>query len=388
MASIRRRGQTWAYWVDVGRDASGKRKQKTKGGFPTKRAAQQAARVVEQTVADGSYVEPTRQTLGQYLTTEWLPSIRAHVRPSTWGHYEGNIRRHVVPRIGSLPLGRLSAMHLEALYADLLTDGRADGTGGLSPRTVGHVHRVLRNALADAVRVGKLHRNAAALARPPSVPHREMSVWSPEQLRQFLGYLQRTQDRLLALWVLAATTGLRRGELLGLRWQDVDLDHGRVSVMQTLTVADRVVRFAEPKTARGRRSLALDAATVKVLRAHRARQSEERLAWGAAWPDAGLVFTREDGRHLDPYWPTHALPRLAQEVGLPRIRVHDLRHSYASAALVAGVSAKVVSDRLGHSTIAITLDTYSHVLPALDEEAADRVAALIVGSASSQTGLR
>ena len=379
MASVRKRGRTWAYWVDVGRDPSGKRKQRTKGGFPTKRAAQHAARIAEQMVADGSYIEPTRQTLAQYLTSEWLPSVRSQVRPSTWSHYEGNIRRHVIPRIGGVLLCRLSAMHLEALYADLLTGGRADGKGGLSPRTVGHVHRVLRNALADAVRIGKLHRNAAALARPPSVPHREMSVWSPEQLRQFLGYLQRKQHRLLALWVLAATTGLRRGELLGLRWQDVDLDNGRVSIVQTLTVAGGVVRFSEPKTARGRRSLALDDATVKALRAHRKQQSEERLAWGPAWQDVGLVFTREDGRHLDPYWPTHALPRLAREAELPRIRLHDLRHSYASAALVAGVSPKVVSDRLGHSTIALTLDTYSHVLPALDEEAANRVAALILG---------
>ena len=379
MASVRRRGRTWTYWVDVGRDSSGKRKQQTKGGFPTKKAAQQAARLAEQMVADGSYIEPTRQTLAEYLTTEWLPAVRSQVRPTTWGHYEGNVRRHVIPRIGGLLLNRVSATDLEALYADLLKGGRTDGSGGLSPRSVGHVHRVLRKALADAVRVGKLNRNAAALARPPSVPHQEMLVWSPEQLRQFIGHLQRTQNRLLALWLLAATTGLRRGEILGLRWQDVDLDAGRVNIVQTLTVADRVVRFGEPKTARGRRSLALDGVTVRALRVHRKQQAEERLAWGPVWQDVGLVFTREDGRHIDPYWPTHALHRLAREAGLPRIRFHDLRHSYATAALAAGISPKVVSDRLGHATISLTLDTYSHVLPAHDQEAADRVAALIVG---------
>jgi integrase len=204
-----------------------------------------------------------------------------------------------------------------------------------------------------------------------------MRVWTPQQLRAFLAHVRT--DRLYAVWLLVATTGMRRGELAGLRWADVDLTAGRVSPRQPRVVVNYAVEVSEPKTAKGRRVLALDAVTVAALREHQARQAAERAMVGAGWQDTGLVFTHLDGRPLHPDLISDWFERLARAASLPRIRLHDVRHSYASAALAAGIPAKVISERLGHATIQITLDTYSHVLPGLDAQAAETVARLILG---------
>jgi integrase len=242
-----------------------------------------------------------------------------------------------------------------------------------APRTVRGVHTVLRHALSDAVGWQRLIRNPADRAKPPSlasIKGMPPRTWSARQLDDFLAHV--ADDRLAAAWRVLALTGIRRGELLGLTWEAVDLDTGRLAIMRTLIEGKGAPRFSDPKTKRGRRSVALDADTVDVLREHRDRQLDERLAWGPAYQDQGLVFCREDGT---PIWPrtfSRSFDHHVRDAGLPKIRLHDLRHSHATLALEAGIHPKVISERLGHATIAITLDTYSHAIPAMQEDAAPR----------------
>ncbi len=375
---IRRRGSTWAVVVDLGVDERGRRRQKWHSGFKTKKDASQGLTAILAKLQAGTYVEPTRQTVAQYLR-EWLPAIKSTVRPGTWSSYRTNVERHAIPRIGHLPLRQLGALQLNTLYEELLANGRCDQTGGLSPRTVRYTHTILHRALRDAVRWGVLARNPADLADPPKHRTPEMEVWTAEELRTFLGSVR--DDRLHALWLLLAMTGLRRGEALGLRWVDLDLDACRASIRQTLSSVGGRLSFSTPKTAKSRRSVTLDPVTIAALRTHRRRQAEERLTWGAAYEDAGLVFTRENGSPIRPDSLTRQFRDLAQVAGLRPLRLHDLRHTYATIALAAGTHPKVVAERLGHATIAVTLDIYSHVIPSLQEEAAAHLANLILGDA-------
>ncbi len=204
-----------------------------------------------------------------------------------------------------------------------------------------------------------------------------MQTWDAEQLRAYLQHVR--EDRLFAAWFLAATTGMRRGEVLGLRREDVDLTAGTLAVRQAITAVGYRVVVTEPKTERSRRRISLDPATIAALRDHLKQQAKERLAWGPAYRDQGLVFAKEDGSPVHPDEFSKAFQRRASDAGLPRIRLHDLRHTYATLALAAGVHPKVVSDRLGHSTITLTIDTYSHSIPSLEEQAANAVADLIIG---------
>jgi integrase len=205
----------------------------------------------------------------------------------------------------------------------------------------------------------------------------EQTTWTAAELRAFLEGV--AGDELYPLWLLLATTGMRRGEALGLRWTDVDLEAGRLAVRQTIVAVGHAVEVSTPKTKRGRRSVALDGATVATLRAHRKAQLETRMAWGAARVDKDLVFTRGDGEWLHPERVSKLFAQAIAAAELPSIRLHDLRHTHATLGLAAGVPAKVMSDRLGHATVAFTLDTYTHAVPALEEEAAETVARLVLG---------
>jgi len=376
----RKRGSTWTWYLGAVDPATGRRRQLSKGGFRTKREAQAALNEAMAALRAGTFVEPSRLTLGAFLTEQWLPTTRAAVRPTTWATYRIYAEAQVVPALGHVPLQALTAAHLNRLYADLAEHGRRDGRGGLKPKSVRHVHVLLHKALSDAVRWGLVARNVADAADPPRVPRQERSAWSAEELRAFLE--ATSGDRLAAMWLLFATTGMRRSELLGLPWRAVDLgaSPGRLAVVQTVVVVDkRPVVVAEAKTASSRRQLALDPFTTAVLNAHRVRQLQERLAWGPAWVDTGLVFTREDGQVLHPEHVTKRFARLVRDAGLPPITLHGVRHSYATAALAAGEPLRVVSERLGHASTSITANLYQHVLPSMDERTANAVAHLILG---------
>lgn len=376
--TVIKRGKSWAVVVEVGRDPNtGKRVRKWHSGYRTKRDAERARIEILSRLDHGTYVSPDRRTVGSYLEGDWLPAVKARLKASTWDSYSRNIRLHISPELGPIPLQALTATRLNEFYASLISEGRRDGNGGLAPKTVRYLHGIIRKALADAARWNLLQRNVADQADPPTIRSTapEMKTWTADELAQFLDFV--SDDRLYAAWVVAATAGLRRGEVLGLRWIDIDLNASRLSVQQTLVSVAYETRFSVPKTARSRRSVSLDATTVAALRAHRKRQLEERMSWGQAYRDSGLVVTREDGTLVHPDRFTQMFDKHVKDAGLPRIRLHDLRHTHATLALAAGVHPKVVSERLGHATVAFTLDVYSHAVPALQEEAADRIAALI-----------
>jgi integrase len=373
------KNKRWYVLVDVPAGPDGKRRRRGVGGFKTKREAKAAEAEALRRIRDGVYVEPSRLTVGAYLTEMWLPSMASQVRATTLGGYRHNVRAYLVPRLGDISLQRLTTARVGAFYGELVTSG---GLGGrpLSPKTVRYVHTTLRRALRDAVADGLVVRNVAAQARPPRARGVEMHTWTAEQVGTCLASVR--EDRLYPAWLLLATLGMRRGELLGLRWVDVDLTSGRIAIRHTLVMVDGKPATAEPKTAKGRRSLTLALEVLETLRAHRAHQAAERLSWGTSYTDSGLVITTEDGRPFHPETLSGLFVRQAKRAGLPPIRLHDLRHSVASILLARGVHPKVVSEMLGHATIALTLDTYSHVIPSLQQEAASVVAAAVLDPAS------
>lgn len=373
---IRRRGKSWDVVVDTGRDESGRRRQKWHSGFRTKREASEALTEILGQLSTGQYVAPSKLTVRLFLEDEWLPAIRGSLRPLTFESYAGNVRNHIVPRLGSLPLQQLTPSMLNSMYSELGST--------LSPRTIRYIHAIMRRAFADAVKWNRLARNPVDAADPPSprsIGAGRTTTWSGTELGTFLERVR--DDRLAACWRFLAMTGCRRGEALGLRWRDLDLDAGRATIVQTV-VGSRVI--SETKTDRGRRTIALDDTTIAVLRGHRRAQDAERLLMGTAYEDHDLAFCREDGT---PIWPrslTRAFAGSVNTANLPQIRLHDLRHTHATLALQAGVHPKVVQERLGHATISITLDVYSHAIPAMQEDAANRVADLVGARVEADEG--
>lgn len=430
---------TWGFIVDLPPAADGSRRQARRRGFPTKKAAQEALDELRTASRKGGYVPPTRQRLGDFLTHDWLPTVRLTLDADTWSSYERNLRVHVIPRIGGVPLQSVDGGMLNRVYVDLLATGRVrteptfrysetlrdrvrelrvEGVSfaataetlrsefpaeapqitkhavsalarrmaaepvvaapGLKPRTVRYIHTILHAAFRDAVRWGRIEINPADRADPPSAKSAkspEMKVWAGDELATFLEML--VGDRYRAPFLFLATTGCRRGEALGLRWSDVDFDRGVVSIRQQLTSSG-----FKPSTKTDRpRVIELDRETAAALKAWRAVQAEERLLLGEAYEDSGLVFCLPDGR---PYNPERFSREFERRVTrppfkehVPRIRLHDLRHTWATLALIAGVDVKIVSERLGHSSPLITWQTYQHVVVGMQTDAAERVAALI-----------
>jgi len=378
------KGSTWTYQFTVTR--SGKRKNITKGGFRTKSEAQDALNAALADHQHGDRIEPTKLTVREYLEAEWLPLQKASRKPSTYTGYEHIASKRIIPTLGDLRLSELTAGDVARLYSTLRTSGRLTKKGGaLGERSIRHTHAVLHSALEHAVDAGMLGRNPARRlpkAARPNPRNVEMRTWSAEELRTFLasfdGEERAERRRLRAPFLVAALTGLRRSELCGLKWEDVDLERCVLSVRRGLTTAGYQVHEGAPKSGRAR-TVALDAETVAVLRRWRADQLQERLAAGEAWSDSCYMFTIETGEPWHPQLLADAFQRRVDSVGVAPIRFHDLRHTHATLMLAAGVHPKVVQERLGHSSISITLDLYSHVAPGMQEDAAAKVGELVFG---------
>ena len=372
----RSRTASWTYVIDTA-PIGFPRRQKSRGGFSTKYLARQAMTQALSAPDSSSAGGIADLTVGEYLAS-WLSTVRAggSIRPTTAKAYDVAVRVHIVPSLGRVPLRLLTRTLIKEMYADLQIRGRARRpAGGLSLKAVHNVHLTLHRALEEALDDGLIPSNPSNRAHRMGNSLPAVRGWSAAELHTFLTAVEDEPD--YPLWRLAASTGMRRGELLGLRWTDIDLDRGLVSVQRQLVRNGDALEFGHPKTAAGRRTVCLDQTTVRILADHRDRQA--RIAAARTFV-ADLVFCRANGAPRDPDVVTHQFIERAVRAGLPRIRLHDLRHTHASIALQAEINPKVVQERLGHASVKVTLDTYTHVLPPMHRAAASRIADLVDAS--------
>lgn len=316
-------------------------------------------------IRKGLTVPDDRLTVAQFLDT-WLKTHRATVRDSTAAGYESVIRLHLKPRIGKIRLARLTPRDVQTMLIDL-------GDAGLAPRTIQLCRTVLRAALQKGVEWGDIPRNVADVTQGPRVERSPITPWDADECGRFLAGIQG--DRLEALYVCALSLGMRQGELLGLRWTDVDLNTGELRVLQARQ--RRTGEFTEPKSRQSRRVLPLPAVTIASLREHRDRQFDEKKTMEELWNESGLVFTTTRGTPLDGVNVGRYFQRHVARIGVRRIRFHDLRHSAATLLISQGVTLREIMEFLGHSQISLTAETYTHVLPALKRDAADQMDAAL-----------
>jgi integrase len=326
---------------------------------------QEVAAKLSKALADresGLTFDADNVTVAEYLARWLSDSVRGTVRVSTFERHEQIIRAHLAPAFGRMKLKTLTPAHVRSLHREKLEEG-------LAPATVRKIHSTLHKALSQAVADGLIPRNAADVKAPRPAPE-EMHPLSEAETRTLLNAARETGDRFEALYVLAITTGLRRGELLGLRWDDADLDRGTLRVGRALVREGGRYVVGETKTKRGRRRVNLTPRTVAALKAHRKRQLEQRVRLASLYEDHGLIFASEKGTPLNPEnLVKRSFKPLLKRAGLPEIRFHDLRHTCATLLLGRSVHPKIVQELLGHATIAMTLDTYSHYLPSMGDQA-------------------
>jgi integrase len=360
----------WAIVIDI-RDENGKRRRKWHSFTGTKREAQiECARLVSQ-LRGGTYLEPSKTTLAEYLE-EWLNHVQMQISPRTFERYSEIVRNNIAPALGSIVLNKLQPPHISQSYTRALANGRRDGKGGLSPATVVYMHRVIRHALKQAVLWNLLHRNAADAVKPPKVERKAPDTYDTDEAVLALETLRPT--RMFIPTVLGMLCGMRRGEIAALRWHSVGLDRGQLAVVASTEQLSGKKNCREKETKGKRhRTIALSKQVVTELRAHKARQAEELLRIGVRMNRDQHVVAKEDGSPLQPRSLTQEWKRLLGVHTLRRIKLHSTRHSHASHLLASNIHPKIVQERLGHSTIATTMDIYSHLMPNMQQDAVERV---------------
>ena len=375
---VKRYKGSYSIVLNLGTDpATGNRKQQWISVKGTKKVAEKRLAEMLHQLDTGMFMKPGKITLADYLK-QWLKDYcRANLAPRTAEGYESIVHCHLIPSLGQIPLTQLKPEHLQHVYSDKLA-------AELSHRTVRYIHVTLHKALQDAVRLGIIVRNPADAVKPPKVQRQEIRTMSESDIHIFLEFAKSTSY--YALFYTALFTGMRRSELLALRWSDVDLILCQLSVTRALhQLQDGSRIFRQPKTAKGRRLISLSPSTTILLREHREQQEEMRRALGSTLTEDDLVFCHEDGKPLLPNSVSHAWTKLASRTGLKGIRLHDARHTHASLMLKQGIHPKIVQERLGHASIQITLDTYSHVTPGLQQAAANRFNDIVQGVSENET---
>lgn len=380
---IRRRGErSWELKFDLGTDPlTGRRTTKFHSFKGTKREAEKKLAELITAAEKGDYVDPSKTTVAQFLDRWERDWAAVNVGPKTLERYKELLHSHIRPHVGGIAIQKLQPVHLAELYAKLLREGRGAGPG-LSARTVGHVHRVIHKALVVAAEWGVVQRNVADVARPPKAQASEIEILTENQVRNLL---QKLRGRMIfPLAALGLATGMRRGELLALRWRDVDLDGGKLRVEQSLEQTKAGLRFKAPKTKHGRRTITLPASIVAELLA--LREGRQRIAAGipdgapvdlslVKLPDDALVFANWDGTPRSPNATTKEWVRTVSKLKLPPVSLHALRHTHASQLIASGMDVLTISRRLGHGSPTITLSVYGHLFSNTDDRAAQVIEA-------------
>lgn len=383
---VTKKGSKWYFVLDVGVDIiTGKRKQKWFSGFKTKKEAEKAMVEKVHELNQGIYVEPTKFTLAEYMT-RWLNDyVKFNCAPRTREIYEYIVHTHIIPSgIGKLALDKVKPIQIQNYYSEKLTNGRKDGKGGLTARSVIHHHRILHEALEHAVKWQIIGNNPAKAVTPPRLEKKEVNVLSKEQIHTLL---EGTKNKYFHEAVFfAISTGMRRGEIFGLRWSDIDFINQTISIRQTLQrlKGQGLVFKKSAKTDGSRRSLAISGEVIKLLKILKAKQEESRLKLGLYYQDHDLVFSNEDGSPINIDYLSREFGRLVKKLDIPYVRFHDLRHTHATLLLQQGEHPKIISERLGHSTISITMDIYSHVMPNMQKEATDKLDKFLFSSNSEK----
>ncbi len=353
--------------------ATGKRKMATATVHGARKDAEKEIRRLLRALDLGEHVDPTRMTVRKWLAI-WLAAVREEIAPKTHERYGEIVNGFLAPALGNLPIVRLAPAQIQEAYAGWSAGGRRDGRpGGLSPQTRRHLHRILSAALTRAVEQQVIGRNPcdAFKKRLPKVERHEMMTLTTEQAQRLLAAIRH--HRVFWPVLIALATGMRRGEILALRWRNIDLDHGNVAVVESLEQTNAGLRFKRPKTDKTR-AVVLPGFAIEELRRRKREQAEELLKLGVRQDGDTLVCARADGLPLPPRSLTHEFAKVAGRFdGVPRVRFHDLRHSHATQLLLAGVHPKIAQERLGHSSISVTLDLYSHVTPTMQEDAAAKL---------------
>lgn len=361
---IRKRGSTYSIVVDIGRDENGKRKQKWYSGYKTKKEAEKALADIIAKIEKGEYFEPEKITLANYLNY-WLETYALpNVAPTTYASYKQGAE--VIARyIGKISLDQLKPIHVQNFISKLQTETQ------LSSTSIHQYYGTLNTALNYAIRLQMLRYNPCKAVTPPPKNKNKMKVLSQAEVSKLIEGCKDTPLYLPIL--LAITCGMRRGEILGLKWDNVDLQAKQIHIEDNLTQADGKPFMTDPKTTTGKRSVSVPDITISALKETKKMQAQQKLMLGSQYKDNGFVCCWDNGEPFRPDYITHAFKKILAKLKLPNVRFHDLRHTHATLLLAQGVHPKVVQERLGHSSITITLDTYSHLVPNLQQEAAQKI---------------
>lgn len=364
-------GTTWQIVIEHGLDENGDRKRTYKSTNGTKKEAEKLMQQMLNELEGGTFIEESKMTVATYLRS-WIKTYaEPNLAPTTIDGYKSNVENYLIPNVGTIALQKLSPMHLQEMYLKLSKNGRLDGKGGLSPTTIRAIHRTLGKALDEALRMQQVKRNVSSLVTIPKVKPYKAEIYDEDEIISLLNVAKGTDMEIPI--TLGATLGLRRGEILGLKWSDINLIDGKMTISNNLVNTSSGAIFTTPKTDKSCRTLELSEGIIALLKKHRLSQKENKIKLGGAYKENDLVCCQPDGSWYEPRCFSKRFAWFLKKHGLKHIRLHDLRHSNATLMLTYGIPAKVASQRLGHSSISITLDLYSHVTDNMQKEVASKI---------------